>query len=95
MNQIREKETRQKEITELQKQIGVYVKARNLYTTYKASEWSQDFYDVHAADIIQHKAAKKHFNELGMKKLPSINQLKQEWATLEAERRKLYTGYRE
>jgi hypothetical protein len=29
-----------------------------------------------------------------MKKLPSINTLKQEWATLEAERKKLSPGYK-
>ncbi|MFP3152946.1 hypothetical protein LQZ18_00675 [Lachnospiraceae bacterium ZAX-1] len=30
-----------------------------------------------------------------MKKLPSINQLKQEWATLVVEKKKLYSSYHE
>ena len=29
-----------------------------------------------------------------MKKLPSMQSLKQEWATLAAEKKKLYSGYR-
>ncbi|MDR2022484.1 MAG: hypothetical protein LBQ71_04385 [Hungatella sp.] len=36
-----------------------------------------------------------HFDGLGVKKLPSINQLKQEWAALAAEKKKLYSGYQE
>jgi hypothetical protein len=43
--------------------------------TYKKSDWSRDFYNVSAADIILHRAAKKYFNEQGFTgKLPSINQ---------------------
>ena len=90
---IRDIESRQKDIAELQKQIGTYGKTREIYAKYKASGWSRDFYDVHATDIILHKAAKKHFDALGMKKLPSINQLKQEYATLASERKTLYGDY--
>ena len=39
-------------------------------------------------------AAKNYFDLLGMKQLPSINQCRQEWAELERERRKLYSGYK-
>ena len=90
---IREIEARQKEISELQKQIGTYGKTRDIYAKYKASGWDRGFYDVHAADIILHRAAKKYFDELGMKKLPSINQLKQEHGTLTAELKSLYGEY--
>jgi hypothetical protein len=92
---IKEIEARQKEVAELQKQIGTYGKTRDIYAKYKASGWSRGFYDVHAADIFLHRAAKKYFDGLGMKKLPSINQLRQEYAALAAERKKLYGGYRE
>jgi hypothetical protein len=88
-------ETRQKEITELQKQIGTYGKTRAVYAAYKKRGWSRDYYDVNTADIVLHRAAKKYFNEQNFTgKLPSINTLKQEWATLETERRKLYSGYK-
>ena len=91
---VREIEARQKDISELQKQIGYYGKSRDIYAKYKASGFSQDFYDVHATDIILHRAAKKYFDELGMKKLPSINQLKQEYAELGTEKKKLYATYK-
>jgi hypothetical protein len=90
---LKEIETRQKENTELQKQIGYYGKTRNIYTKYKASGWDRGFYDIHATDIILHRAAKKYFSELGVKKLPSINELKQEYAGLASERKTLYGDY--
>lgn len=90
---IKATETRMKEVAELQKYIGQYGKTRDVYAKYKASGWSRDFYDEHAADIILHRAAKKYFDGLGMTKLPSINQLKQEYATLSAEKKILYANY--
>jgi hypothetical protein len=92
---IRDVETRMSEITELQKYIGQYGKTRDVYAAYKKSSWSQKFYDEHTADIILHRAAKSYFDKLGMKKLPSITSLKQEWAARGAEKKKLYAGYRE
>jgi len=92
---IRDVETRMNEITELQKFIGQYGKTREIYAAYKKSGWSQKYYDAHSADIILHRAAKNYFDKLGLKKLPSINQLKQEWATLAAEKKSLYVGYKE
>ena len=41
-----------------------------------------------------HRTAKKHFDSLGLTKLPSIKSLKQEYAALDAEKRKLYQSYR-
>lgn len=67
---------RQKEVSELEKYIGQYGKTRDVYAKYKASDGRRRFYDEHAADIILHRSAKKHFEALGMKKLPSINQFK-------------------
>jgi predicted nuclease with TOPRIM domain len=58
----------------------------------------KDFFEAHRADLTLHQAARDHFDSLGYGKnngLPTINSLKQEWATLESEKRKLYHGYRE
>jgi len=93
LTRIKEIETRQNEISALQKQIGTYGKTRETYRAYLKSGRSQSFYNTHAAGIILHEAAKRHFNELGMKKLPSINMLKQEYATLESEKKTLYRDY--
>lgn len=41
-----------------------------------------------------HRAAKKHFDSLGLKKLLPMQSLKQEYATLAVEKKKLYLGYR-
>ena len=90
---IKEIEMHQKDIAELQKQIATYGKTRDIYAKYKASGWNRDFYDIHASDIILHRAAKKFFSETGKKKLPSIAQLKQEYATLASERKTLYADY--
>jgi hypothetical protein len=93
--QIRDVETRMNEVSELQKYIGQYGKSRAVYESYKKSGWSKKYYDEHTADIILHRAAKSYFDKLGLKKFPSINQLKQEWATLNTEKKSLYSGYRE
>ena len=93
-NKIKEADTRIAEITELQKYIGQYSKTRDTYAKYKASGWDKDFYESQRADITLHRAAKKYFDGLGLKKLPTIAALKQEYATLQSEKKKLYNGYR-
>ena len=93
LKRIKEIEVWQKEISEMQKQIGTYGKTRDIYMKYLASGRDQGFYEIQRTDIALHEAAKRHFNELGLKKLPSINMLRQEWATLESERKNLYSGY--
>jgi hypothetical protein len=93
---IRDAEIRMDEIAELQKQIGVYGKTRAVYEAYRRSGWSRWYYDEHTADVILHRATKKFFDAQGFKsRLPSIASLKQEWAALAAEKKKLYAGYRE
>lgn len=85
-------ETRMREITELQKHIGVYGKTREVYVQYRKlpPKKQEDFYAEHASTIISCEAAKRYFDSLGLKKLPTIQSLKQEYATLEAENKKLY-----
>ena len=82
------------EIAALQKHIGTYSKTREVYSHYRDSKWSKKFYAEHEADILLHRAAKKHFDSLGLTKLPAMQALKTEYATLAAERKKLYSGYR-
>ena len=96
--QIREIETRQKEIAELQKQIGHYGKTREVYKLYRNQKTQKDRDDFfyagdNATDIFLHRAAKNYFDSLGLKKLPSIATLKTEWATLNFENNALYKEY--
>ena len=90
---IKSIEGRLKDISELQKQIGTYRKTRDTYAQYKKSGWSAKFLEEHRAAITLHRASKKHFDSLGLKKLPKISELKQEYARLSAENKKLYSGY--
>lgn len=91
---ISEIDAQQKEISELQKQIGVYSKTRSVYETYRKSGWSRKYYDEHTADIIAHRGSKKFFDSLNLDgKVPPIATLKQEWATLNSEKKLLYADY--
>ena len=83
---------RMKEISELQKHIGDYLKTREIYAQYRRlpPKKQEAFYAQHASAIISCEAAKRYFDSLGLKKLPSVQSLKQEYAALLAENKKLY-----
>ena len=109
-NRIKEIEERLKNISELQRQIGIYGKTKDVYTEYKQTKkyqltaWekfrkaehpSVAYYEANRADIVLHKAAKKYFDEHGFskkKKIPTMQELKTEYAKLDAEKRKLYSA---
>ena len=84
---------RLKEIPPMQKHIGTYVKTKDVYAEYKRRKFSKKFYAENAKAIDDCKAAKAFFDEQGLAKLPTINSLKQEFATLTTEKKKLYAGY--
>lgn len=79
-------------ITKLQKHIGAYVKTREIYAQYRKlpPKKQAKFYDEHTSDIIICQAAKRHFDRLGLKKLPPIQSLKREYAALLAENKRMY-----
>ena len=53
------------------------------------------YYAEHEQEILLHRAAKKAFNDLGLKKLPTVKALQAEYAALLAEKRAAYPSYRE
>ena len=77
---------RMKEISALQRHIGTYSKTREIYAQYRRlpPKKQEEFYAQHASAIISCEAAKRYFDSLGLKKLPSIQSLKQEYAALSA-----------
>jgi hypothetical protein len=94
---IKDAEKRLGEIAELQKYIGSYGKTREIYAQYVKTRRSEKFCEEHRAEITLHMAAKNYFDGLGYgknKKLPTIAVLKQEYAALLAEKKKIYGGYR-
>ena len=86
-------DARMKDITVLQKHIGAYIKTKDIYAGYKKSGFNKKFRSENEKALADHKAAKAYFDELKLDKLPTINMLKQEYAALSAEKKKLYGGY--
>ena len=88
---------RMKDIAELQKHIGAYGKTREIYAQYRklTGRKRDKFYEQHTSEIIACQAAKRYFDSLGLKKLPSMQSLKQEYAMLKAENQKRYPEYKQ
>ena len=80
---------------ELQKQIVNYAKTRAVYVEYRKAGYSKKFRTEHEAEILLHKAAKNHFDELGIKKLPSVKSLREEYTDLLEQKRKAYSAYKQ
>ena len=91
---IKAAETRMAEIAVLRTQIINYAKTRDTYVAYRKAGYSKKFLAEHESDIILHKAAKKHFDDLGLEKLPTVKALNAEYAALLAEKKAAYADYR-
>ena len=87
---ITEAQNRLAEINVLKTHIVNYSKTRDVYVAYRKSGYSKKFYEEHEADIIIHKAAKKAFDELGVKKLPTVKSLQVEFAELLSSKKTAY-----
>ena len=86
---LKQSNHRLNDISELQKQISVYRRTRDAYVQYREGKLKSP-----TPDVLLHKAAKKYFDSLNLKKLPTINALKTEYAALSASKNKLYAEYR-
>lgn len=95
-DQMKAAEQRMKDISELQRHIGTYSKTREVYAQYRKLTGRKQvkFYEQHTSEIEGCQAAKRYFNSLGLKKLPSMQSLKQEYATLQAKKKKQYPEYK-
>ncbi|GMQ61478.1 relaxase/mobilization nuclease domain-containing protein [Vallitalea sp. AN17-2] len=91
--QIKTAEKRMAEIQVLKKHIINYAKTRDVYTAYRKAGYSQKFFEEHRAELTLHKAAKAAFEELGVKKLPTVKTLQAEYADLLSEKKKAYGQY--
>ena len=80
--QIKAAETRMAEIAVLKTHIINYAKTRDIYTAYRKAGYSRKYYDAHESDITIHKAAKKAFDDLALKKLPTVKSLQAEYSDL-------------
>ena len=88
--------------------LAVYIKGKNARKfrkniEYGSARWgnaedikpySKKYLAEHESDILLHKAAKNAFDELGVKKLPTVKSLQEEYAKLLAEKKAAYAEYR-
>ena len=88
---------RMKDISELQKHTGTYGKTREIYAQYRklTCRKREKFCEQHTSKIEAYQAAKQYFDSLGLRKLPSMQLLKQEYAVLKAENKKRYPEYKQ
>ena len=87
-------EQRLVEIAALKKHIVNYAKTRDVYVAYRKAGYSKAFFEEHREEITLHKAAKDAFQKMNVSKLPKIKKLSEEYATVLAEKKSLYTQYR-
>ena len=94
LSDIKQKEARMQEIRELRMHIINYSKTRNIYTAYRKAGYSRNFFEAHREEITLHKAAKDAFDQLGLKKIPRVAELNEEFNRLAKEKNAEYAQYR-
>ena len=92
---IKAAEQRMTEIAVLRAHIVNYAKTRDTYVAYRKAGYSKKFRQEHEEEILLHQAAKESFNELNVKKLPTIKELQTEYAKLLADKKTAYAEYRQ
>jgi len=94
-SRIKELETGLSANAELQKNIVTYSKTRQTYVEYRNAGYSKKFKELHETDILLHQAAKKAFDNLGLKKLPTVASLRTEYSMMLEEKQRNYREYRQ
>ncbi len=87
---IKRSEQRMSEVQVLKTHIINYAKTRETFAAYRKSGYAKSFLEEHEPEILLHRAAKRHFNELGLKKLPTVKNLQTEYAELLAAKKEAY-----
>ena len=90
---IKTAEARMSEIQTLRTHIINYSKTREVYAGYRKAGYSKKYLAEHESDILIHKAAKKAFDDFGLKKLPTVKSLNEEFARLLSEKKAAYADY--
>ena len=94
-DEIKSAEARIAEILVLKKHIINYSKTRDVYVEYRKAGYSKKFFEEHREAITIHKAAKQAFDELGLKKIPRVKDLNEEYYSLMSENKKKTSEYYE
>ncbi|MBR1708511.1 MAG: relaxase/mobilization nuclease domain-containing protein [Clostridia bacterium] len=91
--EIKRAEDRMSEIAVLKTHIINYSKTRQVYIDYRKSGYSKKFKVAHEQELLRHKAAKQAFDDLGLKKLPTVKSLYAEYSELLAQKKAAYAKY--
>ena len=94
LSSVRDAEKQITEIAALRKHIWGYSNTRATYEAYRKAGYSRKFFEAHREEITIHKAAKKAFDELGMKRIPRVKDLNEEYTRLMAEKKQTFAEYR-
>ena len=94
LSSVRSAEKQITEIAALRKHIFNYSNTRATYEAYRKAGYSRKFFEAHREEITIHKAAKKAFDELGVKRIPRVKDLNAEYAKLMAEKKQTFAEYR-
>ena len=91
---IKNTERRMTEIKILRQHIVNYSKTRSVYVGYRKAGYSKKYLAEHEADILLHKAAKKHFDDQGLEKLPTFQSLQKEYTELMSQKKFMYSEFK-
>ena len=93
---IKAAETRLAEIAVLKTHIINYAKTRNTYLAYRKTKAADKpaFRAAHETDLLLHEAAKRAFDALGVKKLPTVKVLQAEYTDLLAKKKAAYEDFK-
>ncbi len=94
LSSIHASETRLTEIAALKKHITNYSKTRSTYEEYRKAGYSRKFFEAHREELTLHKAAKAAFDELGVKRIPKIRELSEEYSEILFSKKMAYSEYR-
>lgn len=92
--QIKAPEQRMVELSILRTHIINYAKTRDTYVAYCKAGYSKKLLAEHESDILLHKAAKKYYDDAGLKKLPAIKEINSEYDELISKKKTAYADYR-
>ena len=93
---IKQYEHRMEQVAALKTHIINYAKTRDTYAAYRKTVPREKavFRSAHEADLLLHEAAKRAFNDLGAKKLPTVKNLQAEYADLLAKKKAAYEDFK-
>lgn len=92
---IKQAEQRMAEISALHTHINNYAKTKTIYDAYRQSGFNPQFFESHREALLLHKAAKDAFNKLEGKKVPSRQELNEEFHRLLTDKKEAYAEYRQ